>query len=79
MTKKNDDDSCLYRFLEILDAVVTLLVTLLYIFSGPGEWETSTKESSVYCHRCGRRAALSDVFCRSCGTKLRIYKFGIKS
>jgi hypothetical protein len=36
MTKKIDDDGCLYRFLEILDAVVTLLVALLYIFSGPG-------------------------------------------
>ena len=34
--------------------------------------EASADESGVYCHRCGRRAALSDVFCRSCGTKLRI-------
>jgi hypothetical protein len=34
--------------------------------------ETPADESGVYCHRCGRRAALSDVFCRSCGTKLRI-------
>jgi len=34
--------------------------------------ETSAEESGVYCHRCGRRGALSDVFCRSCGTKLRV-------
>jgi hypothetical protein len=34
--------------------------------------ETPAEVSGVYCHRCGRRAALSDVFCRSCGTKLRI-------
>ena len=31
----------------------------------------SADESGVYCHRCGRRASLTDVFCRSCGTKLR--------
>jgi hypothetical protein len=34
--------------------------------------EASGDESSVYCHRCGRRATPGDVFCRSCGTKLRI-------
>jgi hypothetical protein len=34
--------------------------------------ETPAEESGVYCHRCGRRASLTDVFCRSCGTKLRI-------
>jgi hypothetical protein len=34
--------------------------------------ETTDEEGGVYCHNCGRRAALSDVFCRSCGTKLRI-------
>ncbi len=32
----------------------------------------SEDDSGVYCHRCGRRAALNDVFCRSCGTKLRL-------
>jgi len=37
-----------------------------------GSEETPADESGVYCHRCGRRAALSDLFCRSCGTKLRI-------
>jgi hypothetical protein len=26
----------------------------------------------VYCHNCGKRAAASDRFCRTCGTKLRI-------
>jgi hypothetical protein len=34
--------------------------------------EEAVEESGVFCHRCGRRAALSDVFCRSCGTKLRL-------
>jgi hypothetical protein len=34
--------------------------------------DTAAEDSGVYCHRCGRRAGLSDVFCRSCGTKLRI-------
>jgi hypothetical protein len=34
--------------------------------------ETTDEERGVYCHSCGRRAALNDVFCRSCGTKLRI-------
>jgi hypothetical protein len=26
----------------------------------------------IFCHRCGRRADSGDVFCRSCGTKLKI-------
>lgn len=26
---------------------------------------------SVYCHQCGKRASPGDVFCRTCGTKLR--------
>jgi hypothetical protein len=34
--------------------------------------EAAVDDSGVYCHRCGRRGALNDVFCRSCGTKLRI-------
>lgn len=29
-------------------------------------------EDSVFCHRCGRRADDGDVFCRACGTKLKI-------
>lgn len=27
---------------------------------------------ATFCHRCGRRADSGDVFCRSCGTKLKI-------
>jgi hypothetical protein len=29
------------------------------------------EESDIYCHQCGKRAAVGDRFCRSCGTKLR--------
>lgn len=29
-------------------------------------------EQGIYCHQCGKRAASSDQFCRSCGTRLRI-------
>ena len=28
--------------------------------------------SSIYCHRCGKRAVKGDVYCRICGEKLRI-------
>ncbi len=28
-------------------------------------------EGQVYCHRCGRRAAAGDRFCRDCGAELR--------
>jgi hypothetical protein len=28
-------------------------------------------EEGVFCHQCGKRAAVSDVFCRTCGKKLR--------
>jgi len=42
------------------------------IAAAQGNGETSAEDSGVYCHRCGRRGGLSDVFCRSCGTKLRI-------
>jgi len=27
--------------------------------------------SVIYCHQCGRRASAGDVFCRTCGTRLR--------
>lgn len=27
---------------------------------------------AIFCHRCGRRADSGDVFCRACGTKLKI-------
>jgi hypothetical protein len=30
------------------------------------------KEAEViYCHECGKRAQPGDVFCRTCGTRLR--------
>jgi hypothetical protein len=32
---------------------------------------SATDEESIHCHRCGKKAASGDVFCRSCGTKLR--------
>lgn len=28
--------------------------------------------AAVYCHQCGKRAGAGDVFCRTCGTKLRV-------
>lgn len=34
--------------------------------------EVAAKDTGTYCHNCGRRAHPGDVFCRSCGTKLRI-------
>ena len=30
-----------------------------------------SSDDTVYCYQCGKRAELSDLFCRSCGTKLR--------
>ncbi|HSM26363.1 MAG TPA: zinc ribbon domain-containing protein [Anaerolineaceae bacterium] len=44
----------------------------------PRQRHTSIKRSShndgeaIFCHRCGRRADSGDVFCRSCGTKLKM-------
>lgn len=29
-------------------------------------------EDGVFCHQCGKRATAGDVFCRACGTKLRL-------
>jgi hypothetical protein len=29
-------------------------------------------QTVVFCHQCGRQAGRSDVYCRSCGTRLRI-------
>jgi hypothetical protein len=29
------------------------------------------RQDGAFCHQCGKRAATGDVFCRSCGTKLR--------
>lgn len=32
----------------------------------------SYSEDSIYCHQCGKRAAEGDIFCRVCGTKLKV-------
>jgi hypothetical protein len=34
--------------------------------------ESETLSGPIYCHQCGRRAAESDRFCRTCGTRLRV-------
>jgi zinc-ribbon domain len=34
--------------------------------------EDSNEGSNIYCHQCGKRAAIGDRFCRACGTELRI-------
>lgn len=31
----------------------------------------NTSEDAVYCSQCGKRASPGDLFCRSCGTKIR--------
>ncbi|MEI8131387.1 MAG: hypothetical protein WCG34_03065 [Leptolinea sp.] len=33
--------------------------------------ETEAEATGVFCHRCGRKGVIGDVFCRSCGTKLK--------
>ncbi len=33
--------------------------------------EEVTEADAVYCHQCGRRAAPGDLFCRTCGARLR--------
>jgi len=33
---------------------------------------SNQSDDAIFCHRCGRRADAGDVFCRSCGTKLKI-------
>lgn len=33
--------------------------------------EPAVENAVVYCHQCGRRAAPGDLFCRTCGTRLR--------
>jgi hypothetical protein len=44
----------------------------------PRQRHTAVKRTSIqegeaiFCHRCGRRADPGDVFCRACGTKLKI-------
>lgn len=32
---------------------------------------TIVEEDGVHCHRCGKKAGSGDIFCRTCGTKLR--------
>jgi hypothetical protein len=38
--------------------------------SGPEESSRSPSDG-IFCHKCGRKASPGDVFCRTCGTKLR--------
>ncbi len=33
---------------------------------------SSLSDDAIFCHRCGRKAGQGDVFCRACGTKLKI-------
>jgi hypothetical protein len=35
------------------------------------EKPTQPSSDMIYCHQCGKKASIGDVFCRSCGTKLR--------
>ena len=39
--------------------------------STPSSGASGAKQEGAYCHQCGKRAAVGDVFCRACGTKLR--------
>ncbi len=34
--------------------------------------ETEVEPVVVFCHSCGRKAVSGDIYCRSCGTKLRV-------
>ncbi len=36
-----------------------------------GDSTTHLLDDRVYCHQCGKLAAEGDIFCRSCGTRLR--------
>jgi len=40
--------------------------------SAPAPKDSETESTGIFCHRCGRKAVNGDVFCRSCGTKLRL-------
>jgi hypothetical protein len=33
--------------------------------------ETAASGEAFFCHQCGKKATAADVFCRTCGTKLR--------
>jgi hypothetical protein len=37
----------------------------------PRAKDTESETTGIFCHRCGRKAISGDIFCRSCGTKLR--------
>ncbi len=39
--------------------------------SGERRTEPPLETAAIYCHQCGRRAAPGDLFCRTCGTRLR--------
>jgi hypothetical protein len=40
--------------------------------SQKGASVVNSEDEEVYCHQCGKRASKGDLFCRTCGTKLRI-------
>lgn len=40
--------------------------------AGQQTQDAAPGDSSIYCHQCGKRAANGDVFCRACGTRLRL-------
>ena len=35
------------------------------------EGTVASSAEGVFCHKCGRKATVGDIFCRTCGTKLR--------
>jgi hypothetical protein len=39
--------------------------------NGPEEIDLTSSQQAVYCPQCGKRAVSGDLFCRSCGGKLR--------
>ncbi|MBE0696538.1 MAG: zinc ribbon domain-containing protein, partial [Anaerolineaceae bacterium] len=36
-----------------------------------GGTQEEPRQDGAFCHQCGKRAAVGDIFCRACGTKLR--------
>jgi hypothetical protein len=43
----------------------------LHNLSKPKETRRVSEQGTIYCQQCGKRALPGDLFCRSCGTKLR--------
>jgi hypothetical protein len=41
------------------------------VIKSPEQISAENGSQGVFCHQCGKRAAVGDRFCRSCGTKLR--------